>query len=53
MPGTATWSGVIDPTEVTRIALQNAGSIASLMLTTEVMVAEIPDSMARRCVAFL
>ncbi|MGA2194862.1 MAG: chaperonin GroEL [Bryobacteraceae bacterium] len=36
-------SGVIDPTKVTRSALQNASSIASLMLTTEAMVAEIPE----------
>jgi chaperonin GroEL len=33
-------AGVIDPTKVTRSALQNAGSIASLMLTTEAMVCE-------------
>ncbi len=37
-------SGVIDPTKVTRTALQNAASIASLMLTTEAMVAEIPET---------
>jgi chaperonin GroEL len=36
-------SGVIDPTKVTRTALQNAASIASLMLTTEAMISEIPD----------
>jgi chaperonin GroEL len=36
-------SGVIDPTKVTRTALQNAASIASLMLTTEAMIAEIPE----------
>jgi chaperonin GroEL len=36
-------SGVIDPTKVTRLALQNASSIASLMLTTEAMIAEIPE----------
>ena len=34
--------GIIDPTKVTRYALQNAASIASLLLTTEVIVAEIP-----------
>jgi len=34
--------GIIDPTKVTRTALQNASSVASLMLTTECMVAEIP-----------
>jgi chaperonin GroEL len=36
-------AGVIDPTKVTRTALQNAASIASLMLTTEAMIAEIPE----------
>ncbi len=36
-------AGVVDPTKVTRIALQNAGSIAGLMLTTEALVAEIPE----------
>ncbi len=36
-------SGVIDPTKVARTALQNAASIAALMLTTEAMVAEIPE----------
>src|SRR6202045_454109 len=35
--------GVIDPTKVTRTALQIAASIASLMLTTEAMIAEIPE----------
>jgi len=36
-------AGVIDPTKVTRSALQNASSIAALMLTTEALVAEIPE----------
>jgi chaperonin GroEL len=36
-------AGIIDPTKVTRCALQNAASVASLMLTTEVMVADIPE----------
>ncbi|MCL4784099.1 MAG: chaperonin GroEL [Bryobacterales bacterium] len=36
-------SGVIDPTKVTRSALQNAASIAGLMLTTEAMICEIPE----------
>ncbi len=36
-------AGVIDPTKVTRTALQNASSIAALMLTTEALVAEIPE----------
>ena len=35
--------GVIDPTKVTRTALQNAASIAGLMLTTACMVAELPE----------
>jgi chaperonin GroEL len=35
--------GVIDPTKVTRSALQNAASVASLLLTTDCMVAEIPE----------
>jgi chaperonin GroEL len=35
-------SGVVDPTKVTRSALQNAASISALMLTTEAMVCEIP-----------
>ena len=34
--------GILDPTKVTRSALQNAASVAGLMLTTEAMVAEIP-----------
>jgi chaperonin GroEL len=36
-------AGVIDPTKVVRFALQNAGSVSSLMLTTEAMVAEKPE----------
>ena len=36
-------AGVIDPTKVVRSALQNAGSIASLLLTTEALIAEIPE----------
>ncbi|HQI02409.1 MAG TPA: TCP-1/cpn60 chaperonin family protein, partial [Deltaproteobacteria bacterium] len=36
-------AGIIDPTKVTRSALQNATSVAGLLLTTEVMVAEIPE----------
>jgi len=36
-------AGVIDPAKVTRTAMQNAASIAGLMLTTEAMVSEIPD----------
>ncbi len=36
-------AGVIDPTKVVRTALQNAASVASLLLTTEAMVAEKPE----------
>ena len=36
--------GILDPTKVTRTALQNAASVASLMLTTECMVAEAPKA---------
>ncbi len=36
-------AGIIDPTKVTRIALQNAASIAALMVTTEALVTEIPE----------
>ena len=41
-----TKSGVIDPTKVVRFALQNAASVASLLLTTEAMVAEKPKKEA-------
>jgi len=36
-------AGIIDPTKVERIALQNAASIASLLLTTEAIVADMPE----------
>ncbi len=36
-------AGIIDPTKVTRFALQNAASVAGLLLTTEAMVAEKPE----------
>lgn len=36
-------SGIVDPTKVTRSALQNAASVAALLLTTEAVVAEIPS----------
>jgi len=39
-------AGVIDPAKVVRTALQNAASIASLMLTTEALVSEMPDANA-------
>ena len=35
--------GILDPTKVTRVALQHAASIAGMMITTEAMVAEMPD----------
>jgi chaperonin GroEL len=35
-------AGVIDPTKVTRTALQNAASVSGLMITTEAMIAELP-----------
>jgi chaperonin GroEL len=39
--------GILDPTKVTRLALQNATSVAGLLLTTEVMVAELPKKEER------
>jgi len=36
-------AGIIDPTKVTRLALQNAASIAALLLTTEAVVSEVPE----------
>jgi chaperonin GroEL len=36
-------AGVIDPTKVVRSALQHAASIASLLLTTEAVISQIPD----------
>ena len=36
-------AGVVDPTKVTRTALQNAASISALMLTTEALVTEMPE----------
>jgi chaperonin GroEL len=39
-------AGIIDPTKVERIALQNAASIASLLLTTEALVTDIPEEKA-------
>ena len=39
-------AGILDPTKVTRLALQNAASVAGLLLTTEVMVAEAPKDEA-------
>ena len=39
-------AGVIDPTKVTRVAVENAASIAGLMLTTEAIIADIPEKEA-------
>ena len=36
-------AGVIDPTKVVRSALQNAASVASLLLTTEAVISQIPE----------
>jgi len=36
-------AGVVDPTKVTRYALQNASSISGLLLTTEALVTELPE----------
>jgi chaperonin GroEL len=36
-------SGIIDPTKVVRLALQNAASIAALLLTTECVVTDLPE----------
>ena len=41
-------AGVIDPTKVVRSALQNAASIASLLLTTEAVISQIPEKNRRR-----
>jgi chaperonin GroEL len=37
-------AGIIDPTKVTRVALQHAASIASLLLTTEALISDVPDT---------
>jgi chaperonin GroEL len=36
-------AGIIDPTKVARVALQNAASVAALMLTTEALITEVPE----------
>ena len=36
-------AGIVDPAKVTRSALQNAASIAAMVLTTEAMVTEVPE----------
>ncbi len=40
--------GILDPAKVTRTALQAAGSVAGLMITTEVMIADAPEDKRRR-----
>ena len=37
-------AGIIDPTKVARVALQNAASIASLLLTTEALITDLPEA---------
>ena len=39
-------AGIIDPTKVVRVALQDAGSVAGLLITTEAMVADRPEPKA-------
>jgi len=39
-------AGILDPTKVTRHALQNAASVSGLLLTTEAMIAELPKEEA-------
>ena len=41
--GNMVTKGIIDPTKVVRAAIQNAASVAGLLITTEAMVAEIPQ----------
>jgi len=41
-------AGIVDPAKVTRSALQNAASVASMVLTTESVVADIPEKNKRR-----
>jgi chaperonin GroEL len=38
--------GIVDPTKVVRIAIQNAASVAGLLITTEALVAELPKKPA-------
>jgi chaperonin GroEL len=42
-------AGVVDPTKVNRTALQNAASIAGLLLTTECIIADIPEEKSSSC----
>ena len=39
-------AGIIDPTKVTRVALENAASVAGMLLTTECVLADIPEDNA-------
>ncbi len=41
--------GIVDPVKVVRTALQDAASVASLLITTEAMIAELPKDAARPC----
>ena len=41
-------AGIVDPTKVTRSALQNAASVAAMFLTTEAVVADLPEPAGRR-----
>jgi len=43
--------GIIDPTKVVRVAIQNAASVAALLITTEAMVAEVPKKIASELIA--
>ena len=45
--------GILDPTKVTRSALQNAASVSGLMITTECMVAEMPSEDGGAAAAFI
>jgi chaperonin GroEL len=44
--GLAISKGIIDPTKVVRVAIQNAASVAALLITTAAMVAELPKKPA-------
>ena len=42
-------AGIVDPTKVTRSALQNAASVAAMVLTTESLVADLPEKNGCSC----
>ena len=44
-------AGILDPTKVTRSAIQNAASVAAMVLTTESLVTDIPDPKAEAAAA--